>query len=149
MVGFLLSYLLARVINLQILTIFCLPFLQDKPNTSQGAGLGKSIANFFKNIGRDSKENGRMLSADLQRSSSSASYSSNHLKQQSLNQLPPIGDAQSSNGGSSRTSPRLGISSEMRLSSSTDGVANLECQENGINDHHYNELLFKSLEQLK
>ena len=69
-----------------------------------------------------------------------------------MTQLPPIGDSSvvQMTSGSSKSSPRLGVSSDDRPSSSVDGLSlTSDDHEQAAVNNNRRELLLKSLDQLK
>jgi len=118
-------------------------FIQDRKNSSNGqsAGIGKTISNFFKNIGRDSKEEGRLSSASLSRSGSS----------QTTPQLPPINDSSSTRTLNSRMSSH-GSSSELITSASTDKLSAMLIEQQEVSvaqENQRRQLLSKGIDELK
>ncbi len=118
-------------------------FEQERRRASHGPGIGKTIANFFKNIGRESKNSGSLSPDDAQR----------HQATTSTNQLPPINV---SSDMPTAKSPRMmlssGSSTELKPSPSGDGLSSMvidlqESQTSQGNEHL--ELCSKSLDELK
>jgi len=117
--------------------------LQERKKSSQGNGIGKSIANFFKNIGH--REETRLLSASGDRPKS---------RRQGLESgtqhLPRIITDSATSSADGNPSPQPHISSQHTSSPSPDAQSPMiiEQQEMQIENQRM-ELLQKKLDELK